>query len=75
VRESEREHIEADACEDTKTTTKRRKRNNMRKKNKNAIETPHVAKRARRRGFPHRLETLIPDPNLNFNILERPDER
>jgi hypothetical protein len=54
--------------------TKLRKRKNKRKKNKHAIETHTWLRGPRRGGFPHRLETH-PNPNLNLNILECPDER
>jgi hypothetical protein len=51
-----------------------RNRKNKRKKNKKAIETHTWLRGPRRGGFSLRLETH-PNPNLNLNILERPDER
>jgi hypothetical protein len=71
---SEREHIEADAGEDTKTTTKMRKRKNKTKNNKHGIET-HTWLRGTEEGDSHIVSKLLLQPNLNLNILERPDER
>jgi hypothetical protein len=44
-RESQREHIEADAGADTKTTTKMRNRRNNMKNNKRENRNPHMAQR------------------------------
>jgi hypothetical protein len=71
---SERDHIEADAGEDTKTTTKMRKRKNKTKKNNNAVET-HTWLRSTEEGDSLIGSKLLLQPILNLNILERPDER
>jgi hypothetical protein len=60
----EREHIEADAGADTKTTTKMQKRKNKMKKNRRAIETHRWLRGPRRSGFSHRLEPPTPARTL-----------